>query len=388
MARRVGLPAHLRGRVAVHRPVRLARAAARAAAAARGAAGPGADRPLRRRARDASPACSSATRTSTTRSTRRRSPAATAPRPTARRRSRTLMRLHGLGEQAVEVEPHRPLRARPVRRPLRPQPRTRSCCFGRKVPMDGELTCDHLDGLAPGAYRCGEVWGIRIEVAGISLYHQGSADLDDAELRDGPVDVFLAGVAGRSVTPRYWERILPGSTRASSCRPTTTTSSRRSGAPQDFVRRVELAAVPGEVAAAARDTRVAACRASTSRVAPSAARPGRAGRSRARRARSAARARSGARSWPGSTSCRAACDRRTKRCCRNGESTSAGIRVPGPHWSCGPRVPPWPGRRHVVPLAAELVVGHDHHRVLAAAAVLDRLEQVDQMVAARAARSA
>ena len=81
--------------------------------------------------------------------------------------------------------------------------------FGRKVPMDGELTCEHLDGLAPGAYKCGAVYGIRIDVAGVSLYHQGSADLNDGELREGPVDVFLAGVAGRSVTPRYWERVLP-----------------------------------------------------------------------------------------------------------------------------------------------------------------------------------
>jgi len=53
------------------------------------------------------------------------------------------------------------------------------------------------------------VYGIRIEVAGISLYHQGSANLDDGQLAHAPVDVFLAGVAGRSVTPRYWERILP-----------------------------------------------------------------------------------------------------------------------------------------------------------------------------------
>jgi L-ascorbate metabolism protein UlaG (beta-lactamase superfamily) len=81
--------------------------------------------------------------------------------------------------------------------------------LGLKVPMAGELSCDHLDGLTPGAYKCGIVWGNRIEVAGVSLYHQGSADLDDDELRDEPVDVFLAGVAGRSVTPRYWERILP-----------------------------------------------------------------------------------------------------------------------------------------------------------------------------------
>jgi len=27
----------------------------------------------------------------------------------------------------------------------------------------------------------------------------------------------------------------------------------------------------------------------------------------------------------------------------SGEITSAGIRVPGPHWSCGPGVPPCPG---------------------------------------------
>ena len=44
---------------------------------------------------------------------------------------------------------------------------------------------------------------------GDALYHQGSADLDDAQLRDEPVDVFLAGVTGRQVTPHYWERILP-----------------------------------------------------------------------------------------------------------------------------------------------------------------------------------
>src|SRR4051812_14550233 len=41
------------------------------------------------------------------------------------------------------------------------------------------------------------------------------------------------------------------------------------------------------------------------------------------------------------------------------------------------------GRRDVVPLAAELVVGDDHHRALRAAAVLDRAEQVDEVVAAR-----
>lgn len=119
-----------------------------------------------------------------------------------------LMRLHGLADRAVEVRPHAPYELGPFTVRFVPS-RHSKLLFGRKVPMDGPLTCDHLDGLAPRAYRCGAVYGIRIEVAGIALYHQGSADLDDAELRHEPVDVFLAGVAGRQVTRRYWERVLP-----------------------------------------------------------------------------------------------------------------------------------------------------------------------------------
>jgi L-ascorbate metabolism protein UlaG (beta-lactamase superfamily) len=168
-----------------------------------------------------------------------------------------LMRLHGLGELAVEVEPHRRYEIGPFVVRFVPS-RHSKLLFGRKVPMDGELTCDHLDGLAPGAYRCGAVWGIRIEVAGVSLYHQGSANLDDAELRDEPVDVFLAGVAGRSVTPRYWERILPRLDPRVLVPTHYDNFFSPLGRPQDFVRRVDLAAVPGEVAVAARDTRVAA----------------------------------------------------------------------------------------------------------------------------------
>ena len=168
-----------------------------------------------------------------------------------------LMRLHGLGALAVEVEPHRPYELGPFVVRFVPS-RHSKLLFGRKVPMDGELTCEHLHGLAPSAYKCGAVYGIRIDVGGASLYHQGSADLNDAELRDGPVDVFLAGVAGRSVTPRYWERILPR------LDPRVVVPTHYDnffsplGAAQDFVRGVELAAVPDEVAAAARDARVAA----------------------------------------------------------------------------------------------------------------------------------
>ena len=120
----------------------------------------------------------------------------------------TLMGLHGLRDQAVEVEPHREYELGPFRVRFVPSVHSK-LLLGMAVPYAGELTCEHLDALHPGAYSCGQVWGIRIEVAGIALYHQGSANLIDEEVPGERVDVFLAGVAGRNFTNRYWERILP-----------------------------------------------------------------------------------------------------------------------------------------------------------------------------------
>jgi L-ascorbate metabolism protein UlaG (beta-lactamase superfamily) len=120
----------------------------------------------------------------------------------------TLMRLHGLGELAVEVEPYRVYELGPFEVSFTPSAHSK-LLLGLAVPFDGELTCDHLDGLSPSAYRCGQVWGITVSVAGISFYHQGSANLVDDAIRARGVDVFLAGVAGRSFTTDYWKRILP-----------------------------------------------------------------------------------------------------------------------------------------------------------------------------------
>ncbi|HEV2814244.1 MAG TPA: MBL fold metallo-hydrolase, partial [Solirubrobacteraceae bacterium] len=167
-----------------------------------------------------------------------------------------LMRLHGLAHLAVEVDTHRPYELGPFVVTFVPS-RHSKLLFGRKVPMDGELTCDHLDALAPSSYKCGAVYGIRIDVAGVSLYHHGSANLDDRELRDGPVDVFLAGVAGRSVTPRYWERILPRLDPRIVVPTHYDNFFSPLGRPQDFVRGVHLADVPREVRHVARDARVA-----------------------------------------------------------------------------------------------------------------------------------
>lgn len=118
-----------------------------------------------------------------------------------------LMRAFGVGGRAVEVVPKEVYELGPFTVRFH-----RSChsklVLGLAVPSDGELTCDHVDGFNTGAYRCGQVYGIEIEVAGVRLYHQGSANLLDAEVPTGGVDVFLAGIAGRRFTRNYWSRVL------------------------------------------------------------------------------------------------------------------------------------------------------------------------------------
>ncbi len=118
-----------------------------------------------------------------------------------------LMSLHGLADRAVPVEPYRRYELGPFTVSFTPSAHSK-LLLGLAVPMDGELSCEHLDALSPRAYRCGEVYAIRIDVAGVSFYHQGSANLIDEAVREQNIDVFLAGVAGRSFTPRYWSRIL------------------------------------------------------------------------------------------------------------------------------------------------------------------------------------
>jgi len=168
-----------------------------------------------------------------------------------------LMRLHN--QDSVVVEPRRRYELGPFVVSFTPS-RHSKLLFGRKVPFDGPLTCEDVHALNPGAYKCGAVYGIRIEVAGITLYHQGSADLDDAELQHEPVDVFLAGVTGRQVTPHYWERILP------KLDPRVLVPTHYDdffaplGKPLKLIRKVNLEAVPDEVRAVSRDATVAALR--------------------------------------------------------------------------------------------------------------------------------
>ncbi len=118
-----------------------------------------------------------------------------------------LMRIHGLAGQAVVVAPHRDYEVGPFRFRFTPSRHSR-LQLGLAVPYAGELTCEHVDELTPQRYRCGQVFGICVEVAGMRIYHQGSADLIEDEIRERGVDLFLCGIAGRRFTPRYVERIV------------------------------------------------------------------------------------------------------------------------------------------------------------------------------------
>lgn len=168
-----------------------------------------------------------------------------------------LMALHGLAGQAVEVEPYRSYEIGPFEVSFVPSLHSK-LLLGMAVPYAGELTCEHLDGLSPGAYRCGQVWGIHIAVAGATLYHQGSANLIDDAVRHRGVDVFLAGVAGRGFTEAYWERILPR------LDPRVVVPTHYDdffeplGEGMGMLGSVRLGEVPGEVASVSRDARVAA----------------------------------------------------------------------------------------------------------------------------------
>jgi L-ascorbate metabolism protein UlaG (beta-lactamase superfamily) len=168
-----------------------------------------------------------------------------------------LMALHGLAASTVVVEPYRAYELGPFVVRFTPSAHSK-LLLGLAVPYDGELTCEHLDSLSPGAYRCGQVWGISIEVAGVRFYHQGSANLVDEAVRERGVDVFLAGVAGRSFTRDYWRRILP------LLEPRVVVPThydnffRPLGQPLEFVSNVQLSELPDEIGSVSSEIELAA----------------------------------------------------------------------------------------------------------------------------------
>ena len=82
--------------------------------------------------------------------------------------------------------------------------------FLGRVPFPGELTDTPALPLRAPQYRMGGAYGILIRAGERTLYHNGSADLVDAEIAGRHADVVLAGLAGRKATRDYLTRLTSG----------------------------------------------------------------------------------------------------------------------------------------------------------------------------------
>jgi L-ascorbate metabolism protein UlaG (beta-lactamase superfamily) len=77
-----------------------------------------------------------------------------------------------------------------------------------RVPLPGEVATPPRLPARLWHYRMGGAYGILLRAPGVSLYHNGSADLVDAALQGRRADVVLVGLAGRQATRGYLQRLL------------------------------------------------------------------------------------------------------------------------------------------------------------------------------------
>lgn len=79
--------------------------------------------------------------------------------------------------------------------------------FGR-VPLPGEVRSTPRGAGRIWHYRMGGAFGLLLRAPGVTVYHNGSADLIDAELEGERADVLLACLAGRKGTENYVGRLV------------------------------------------------------------------------------------------------------------------------------------------------------------------------------------
>ncbi len=77
-----------------------------------------------------------------------------------------------------------------------------------RVPLPGEVREPPPLPAKFWHYRMGGAFGILLEARGRTVYHNGSADLIDAEVAGHHADVLLVGLAGRRATRRYLGRLV------------------------------------------------------------------------------------------------------------------------------------------------------------------------------------
>ena len=77
-----------------------------------------------------------------------------------------------------------------------------------RVPLEGDVHGIPHTPARVWDYRMGGAFGILIKSPGLTLYHNGSADLVDAELDGERADILVAGLAGRRRTENYVARLV------------------------------------------------------------------------------------------------------------------------------------------------------------------------------------
>jgi L-ascorbate metabolism protein UlaG (beta-lactamase superfamily) len=128
------------------------------------------------------------------------------------RSAAALCRAKGVAAERVEVVEDTTGSSVPVEREVGPfalrfVPSAHSKFLFGRVPAPGDIAdCDDVP-MRVNGYKCGAVFGVEIRVAGRTLYHVGSADLIDANVRVKHVDLLLLCVAGWTTTPEYPERV-------------------------------------------------------------------------------------------------------------------------------------------------------------------------------------
>jgi L-ascorbate metabolism protein UlaG (beta-lactamase superfamily) len=117
-------------------------------------------------------------------------------------------RAHGLAEEQLVTVPPEGLRATIEDFAIRFVPSLHGRIVLGRVPFPGEVRGPVTIPARAWEYRMGGVYGIHLSAGGARLYHNGSADLLDAELEGTEADVALIGLAGRNATRDYVARLL------------------------------------------------------------------------------------------------------------------------------------------------------------------------------------
>lgn len=117
-------------------------------------------------------------------------------------------RAHGLDDAQIVEVPASGLRRRVGDVEIRFVPSRHGRIIAGRVPFPGEVRQPPQLPARVFQYRMGGAFGIHLTTPSGRLYHNGSADLIDAELASLRADTILVGLAGRRGTPGYLDRLM------------------------------------------------------------------------------------------------------------------------------------------------------------------------------------